>query len=403
MRIENIEIKDFKGIDALEFKPKKLNFIVGRNNTGKSSILQAINMVFNPIRASFYSMPTKLINFHSKYSETIIQTSEKKRYSIKIEKADENETMYQFKKDLVDSIGANFHKLDKKFDETLRVEIENKISESINKELVSFLTKESIAITINDKNKKIYYQLFRRDSRRVLIDFIKSILEYLKSKIHPNKSEISHIERRLLLDASSIAFGIEERNMKHEMKENNVLLIEDALMNYFIIVGDQEIDRINKVEKFLKEYNIIDGLERLSLEEVLFVNGEKIPFEFLGDGSKAIIGLLWSISSKEISDRVILLDEPENHMHPGYIKELLKILIRFSKEFNIQFFIATHNIDFINMIFDKDLTQEEKDYLQKEVFVMRMEKIKDYTSPVKFNYEDSKNNIEKMSSDLRGI
>ena len=35
MVFKKIEINNFKCIDKLEFKPKKINLIVGRNNTGK--------------------------------------------------------------------------------------------------------------------------------------------------------------------------------------------------------------------------------------------------------------------------------------------------------------------------------------------------------------------------------
>ena len=47
MTITKLSIESFKGINQLSFEPKQLNIIVGRNNTGKTSILQAIDLVFN--------------------------------------------------------------------------------------------------------------------------------------------------------------------------------------------------------------------------------------------------------------------------------------------------------------------------------------------------------------------
>src|SRR5271157_1768142 len=41
-RIEEIKIQNYRGIDDLEFKPKMINIFVGKNNAGKSSVLNAI-------------------------------------------------------------------------------------------------------------------------------------------------------------------------------------------------------------------------------------------------------------------------------------------------------------------------------------------------------------------------
>ena len=40
--LKEIEIKNFRGIKNIKFKPKSINIIVGPNNCGKSAILEAI-------------------------------------------------------------------------------------------------------------------------------------------------------------------------------------------------------------------------------------------------------------------------------------------------------------------------------------------------------------------------
>jgi Predicted ATP-dependent endonuclease of the OLD family len=47
MKVNEISIENFKGIDSLKFQPRLLNVIVGRNNTGKTSILEAMALVLN--------------------------------------------------------------------------------------------------------------------------------------------------------------------------------------------------------------------------------------------------------------------------------------------------------------------------------------------------------------------
>jgi AAA15 family ATPase/GTPase len=42
--IKNISIKNFKSIKDLEFKAKRINLFIGKPNTGKSNILEALGI-----------------------------------------------------------------------------------------------------------------------------------------------------------------------------------------------------------------------------------------------------------------------------------------------------------------------------------------------------------------------
>ncbi|WP_461752415.1 AAA family ATPase [Methanocorpusculum sp.] len=41
-KIEWIEIENFRGISHLRYEPKQVNLLIGRNNSGKTIILDAI-------------------------------------------------------------------------------------------------------------------------------------------------------------------------------------------------------------------------------------------------------------------------------------------------------------------------------------------------------------------------
>jgi len=45
MKIEQIEIVNFRSIQELVILPKKLNAIIGKNSSGKTNILKAIDLV----------------------------------------------------------------------------------------------------------------------------------------------------------------------------------------------------------------------------------------------------------------------------------------------------------------------------------------------------------------------
>jgi len=117
------------------------------------------------------------------------------------------------------------------------------------------------------------------------------------------------------------------------------------------------------------------------------------------------VALLWHLSSEKISDKIVLLEEPENHMHPGYLKQLVKIIIKFSEELNIQFFMTSHNADFIESFFNKNLSQKEKRYLNKELLTLRMGKIEkgDYATLKTYDYKEAKETLNEFFIDLRGV
>lgn len=86
MKINNISINNFKGIDSLKFEPKTINIIVGRNNTGKTSILESIACAFIPdfIEENFNAKPATLINYLSESAEIKFTASNGRNRAIKV-------------------------------------------------------------------------------------------------------------------------------------------------------------------------------------------------------------------------------------------------------------------------------------------------------------------------------
>ncbi len=401
MKIKELKIKDFKGISLLDYKPKSINLIIGRNNTGKTTLLESIYLSFNlyGIKQRYSKYLLNIIKSGSEYSE-ITAITENIKINIKIRKADEIETIYALKKDWIDTFFKNLPNINKNIEITknIKEELENILIDFIDSESKSLLTNESIVITKDDKDKKVYYRI---DKMSKLDPLLEKILNCLKKKFNLKNSDIE-------MGSPLSYFLFYPPSMLITSDKKEVFLISDLLRQTIIASkeeGQEKAERIAEIEKIIKEYNLIDDLERLDFDYVIFRNGANkkvVPFQFLGDGFKALVGLLWSFSLKDVANKVLLLDEPELHMHPGYIKDLVKIIIKFSKELNIQLFIVTHNCDFIEEIFNEDLSKEEKDYLEKELLTLKMEQIKDYTTPEALNYRDAKYTKEKLLLDLRG-
>ncbi|MCC6841444.1 MAG: AAA family ATPase [Saprospiraceae bacterium] len=70
-------------------------------------------------------------------------------------------------------------------------------------------------------------------------------------------------------------------------------------------------------------------------------NDNQIPIESMGDGVLQAIGIIADIVIAK--DKVFLIEEVENDLHPNAIKELLNVIYDSSINNNNQFFISTHS------------------------------------------------------------
>lgn len=99
-------------------------------------------------------------------------------------------------------------------------------------------------------------------------------------------------------------------------------------------------------KQYLQACHEILGFEISSLargdgkQAVYFVNNlEHIPLTAMGEGVVNILGLITDLCVAE--NRIFLIEEPENDIHPKALKSLLKLIIE--KSSSNQFFVSTHS------------------------------------------------------------
>lgn len=165
--------------------------------------------------------------------------------------------------------------------------------------------------------------------------------------------------------------------------------------------SDNAAIRMSNVEEYLIENSIINGLSDFSFDQLVFGKGDEkytIPFDFMGDGFKAIVAVLWELSDPETHGDVLLLEEPETHMHPGYISELVHWLIDYSMDNGGQLFVTTHNIDFIRGFFSNNMYGNKISHLQDNFVLLQME----HETAQRLEYNEAANRLNELKLDLRG-
>lgn len=151
-------------------------------------------------------------------------------------------------------------------------------------------------------------------------------------------------------------------------------------------------------EQYIKACKSILGFEISTLASpngkkgVYFVyNQEHIPLIAMGEGVTNIIGLITDLCVSE--NKIFLIEEPENDIHPNALKSLLNFIIEKSE--TNQFFISTHSnivmkyLGGANRAKIFNITSELTDPIRHNLFISKL-------TEVPSNSEDKKAVLESL-------
>ena len=421
MLIKEVSIENFKGIDSLKFKPKLLNIIVGRNNTGKTSILEAIAMAFDStfLEKNYSVSPTSIINYLANSGEISLTLSDRKGSNpiLIFQKINENDLFKIFS----DRVLNNVKNLLKELNSIKKSrELKTKISKInleplVIQDTISTILKGSFVTDIAKKlsedcvslkyegGKTIFVggEEFRTYEEKITISVIEKVyerntkedIEYLTYLYARNRFVHSPVvtrqAKRILSEMREIVF------VNNPVQSLNNLLRRNE--------GNQELALY--IEYILKRDYIIPNLTRFDFTELIFdtMEGRKsVKFNRMGEGFQTLVAILAILRSNEDTHSIFLMEEPEVHMHPGYVSELVKYLAQISSSLNVQFFITTHSYDLVQSLFDQENTSL-REFLEKHLLLLRLNRVNDAIIGENKTYKEAINDSSDLLLDLRGI
>jgi predicted ATPase len=155
---------------------------------------------------------------------------------------------------------------------------------------------------------------------------------------------IPYIVQNVIYIDTPIAVGVENSDIEYWDDLNELLhrkgkLSFSSLSNVIseeVIEGDVSLDD-----------------KSLTLSDFSYKRSDGSIFNLLdvatGVKSFAILQLL--IKNGSLSDKTLLImDEPESHLHPQWIIEYARLIVLLNKELGVKFFIASHNPDMISAL-----------------------------------------------------
>lgn len=327
MKIDKLIIENFKcfkGRFCIELNDG-LNILVGNNESGKSTILEAIHLVLTGLLNGKYlknELTQYLFNCEivAEYLKTIAEGKSTSLPYILFEVHMSGNDLALFEGD-----GNSERKkgcgvsLKIAFDENYQVEYEQ-------------LIKTGNIKTIPIEYYDFYWSSFARDSITSRSIPIKSALIDSSSNRYSNGSDI-YISRiiRENLDAKEI---VDISQAYRKMKE--VFMAEEAIKTI-----NSKIKTASKISE--KEVSLsVDLSSKNAWETSLTTYLDDIPFHFIGKGEQCLVKTKLALGHKKSKEaNLILLEEPENHLSYSKLNQLI-LNIKENCE-NKQIIISTHN------------------------------------------------------------
>ena len=332
MRIHTIKIDNYRSIKNASFNISDYTILVGKNNHGKTNVLRAIEVFF------------ELVNYY--YKESALTNP--KRFSL-------------YTRNLIDVRRDMYAKAynAKSQNNTIKIEVGFKLDpdeiEEINESFVSssytdgsiyvsFEISKDMNIDIKVKIKENGKSISKKNNKNAVLRFIQKrfSFNYIPS-IRTDKDSL-----KLITNLIESRFRTLDSNPQYREALDTLSNIQDELL--------KEIS--NKLDTRLKKY--LPGVKKINIESsreqrftsfrysynINIDDGIKTELEAKGDGIKSLVAISLFHNQNDDKNYLIMIDEPEAHLHSGAIKELKKTLQHLS--LNTQVLISSHNQLFVD-------------------------------------------------------
>lgn len=313
--IKLIEINQFRGIQKLTVSDfSNINLIVGDNNSGKTTFLEAIQLLF---------AKSQLSSIKNVINQRTVLNSNSSFYTsfIKMFNIQQNKKFLEF------DIYAHSN------NGPLEFELKGRERTVSGEDAVQLST-----LSTRQKTQYKRTSAFIPETAKV---FTGSIITQTGKK--PVEKEI----RCTSLD--NVVPGPIVKKEVHYISSFGHLRY-DLLQN---IVDNPEYKKL--AINILKQFD--DSIEDICytkaddgafLESIITKDGVIMPFSVYGDGIKKILYILNKLF--DATDSILLIDEIETGLHKKYYDTLFPVVFALANKLNVQLFIATHSIEAIDSI-----------------------------------------------------
>lgn len=342
MNLSKVYIENFRSIKKVNLSLSNYSVVFGKNNEGKSNIMKAIHRGWNIIN-DFSTYPSKIIHTRSKREGFKIRHSSILSSNMNKEIEDDITLDSKFKTkditigfyfDLTSEERVSLYKLMKsKSTITNKIYIEVKYDESLR-------YKCRVKLNIDGRFLKSSENISTSVSfiiKNFDIDYIPSIrteetaTEIVKNAVNERLKDLT------LRDEYNKAIDLVNELQDQELKKISEQ-IEPDIKRYLKNIKSIEVTSMKRHRPLINY-----GYSREV--DINIDDGRLTSIKNKGDGIKSLIALS-ILQTSEANNRLLMIDEPEAHLHSGAIREL-KNKIK-DDTLNHQTLICSHHQIFVD-------------------------------------------------------
>jgi AAA15 family ATPase/GTPase len=330
--IEELEIRNFKSIDKLIYKPKRVNVFIGKPNVGKSNILEALSLLSSSIvfNGANDFINDNLFIRYSQLNNLFYNNDIHRLIAVHTDKGGVN---FSFSNNIFKLLTYNNDVYYKEF-------IKNLLRNQ----------KRVNAISVSDEEYKKFY-----DNLKQKIDFSYQF----KPSINPFVGHYNY--EGVCLESWRMKDFFQESGAniikRYSYKDIDTYdgrygsTLNEPFGDNLLSALTYNPDIAEEVASFLKEQEL-DLVFDESLRKIIIQKRKgrvvyQIPYSNVADTFKRIFFYLTAIETNK--DSVLLFEEPEVHSYPPYIKMLADRIILNDEN---QYFISTHSPYMLNTLID---------------------------------------------------
>ena len=349
--MQRFQIQNFKNLKDFDISDlKRVNLFTGRNNSGKSTLLEAISISAANAnlqwlhklitdRGETNQIPKNVVNFATNSQIIATLFNDRKidlngNSLIKLSTNNSNLSL-GFVRYLEEGV---YQTLD---NQQVKVGINKIISKNDdNNSLIGFAIKTTSEFTIYPLNENLFLKYMNPKTRKIFSFINSSGNNYLSNAALWDKTTMSPVEDDLI----------------------EALKIIEPNISRLSFLGDES-----------------DKSQRYPV--VRLKNEKTLPLKSMGDGINRILTIILALVNTE--NGYLLIDEFENGLHYSVQEKLWEIIIKISKKLNVQVFATTHSTDTINSF--AKLLEQNTDH---DGNLYRMANVNNKIKAYKFSKED---------------
>jgi AAA15 family ATPase/GTPase len=317
--LEQLKIENFRGFDSLEIDGlSRINLFVGKNNSGKTSILEALFLIFG---MSNPAIPNNMNRIRGIGVNPKSGTAKQLKYLFHNLKLDEKPAFYA----KFDDASERWLTLDAKCGQNV-FSFENVSVPEINGYGLTFATKTGQSQRKSYKSDFIFEESAAILKANAPSEYIENLYAtYISADVKDNQATLTRYS-----DIVKKKGGEQILKVLQEVFGNNILAVQPLPDGIYFNIKDME---------------------------------EYVPGNIMGDGIRRFLNIVTAVSEKQ--NAFILVDELENGLHYSAYKLLWKSLINLSEQSNVQLFITTHNIETLESlksVLEEKTFETKRDY-----------------------------------------